>query len=54
VFFGDAIVSHLPGRGTPSPLVVAGGMLVVVAIATAGLAHHLRRKRVAGADRSLI
>ena len=50
VFFGDAIVSHLPGRGTPSPRVVAGGMLIVVAIAAAGLAHHLRRKRVARAD----
>ena len=46
VFFADAIVGGLPGS-TPSSGVVVGGMLVVVAIATAAVARHLRRKRVA-------
>jgi len=36
VFLADAIVSRLPGSGTPSPWVVVGGLLVGAAIATAG------------------
>jgi uncharacterized membrane protein YdjX (TVP38/TMEM64 family) len=47
VFFADAIVSSLPGGGTPSQGVVVGGMLVIVAIATAAVARHIRSKRVA-------
>jgi uncharacterized membrane protein YdjX (TVP38/TMEM64 family) len=36
VFLADAIVSRLPGSGTPWPWVVVGGLLVGAAIATAG------------------
>ena len=46
VFFADTIVAGLAGS-TPSSWVVVGGMLVVVAIATAAVARHLRRKRLA-------
>ena len=54
VFFADAIVSRLPGSGISSPLVVVGGTLVVVAIATAGVARRLRRKRANEAARAAI
>jgi uncharacterized membrane protein YdjX (TVP38/TMEM64 family) len=47
VLFADVVVNRLPDPGTQSPWVVVGGMLAVVAIATAGVARHVRRRRVA-------
>lgn len=44
VFFADAIVSRLPGSGTPSPRLVVGGTLVVVVIATAVIARYPGRE----------
>ena len=40
VFFADAIVSRLPGGGTPWPWVIVGGLLVGAAVATLGVARR--------------
>jgi uncharacterized membrane protein YdjX (TVP38/TMEM64 family) len=46
VFFADAIVSRLPGGGTPWPWVIVGGLLVGAAVATVGVT----RRGVPGRD----